>query len=250
VVGGAAPPLTARSSGFLLSVLSPEELRERFGGNPLPFYAYNVASSALSVLFAEPRAGVWVAVGQWLRGDLPPWLLVRLVSSTITTVLIGATVYRSLRRRALDESERLLVVFVAVLGANSLISYAYTKDDIISMAGGFYALAAFAAVRDLIGVRRQLGVGAVALSLMLVIASLAWVVRCENVHYALLEHAFKERNEWAAPPPITNYAGYPHHPVATSAALDLVQRLRTDALGRPTVSPRFRAGWRNRWFQE
>jgi hypothetical protein len=250
VVGGAGPPLTARSSGFLLSVLSPDELREQFGANPLPFYAYNVASSVLSVLFGEPRAGVWIAVGQWLRGDLPPWLLVRLVSSLITTALIGATVYRRLRRRTLDESDRLLVVFVAVLAANSVLSYAYTKDDIISMAGGFYALAAYAAVRDLVGVPRQLGVGAVALSLMLAIASLAWVARCENVHYALLEHAFKERNEWAVPPPITNYAGYPHHPVATSAAMDLVRRLRADALGRPTVSPRFRAGWRNRWFQE
>ncbi len=30
-----------------------------FGGNPLPFYAYNVVASALTILAGEPRDGVF-----------------------------------------------------------------------------------------------------------------------------------------------------------------------------------------------
>ena len=48
-----------RASGFGFRVLDPPELADRFGGNPLPFYAYNIASSVLSVLLSEPRGGVY-----------------------------------------------------------------------------------------------------------------------------------------------------------------------------------------------
>ena len=41
-----APGLTERSSGFGFSVLDPDELLARFGGNPVLFYAYNVLSAA------------------------------------------------------------------------------------------------------------------------------------------------------------------------------------------------------------
>ena len=44
-----------RSSGYLLSVLEPSELQQRFGAQPLVFYSYNVATSAVSVLFPSRR---------------------------------------------------------------------------------------------------------------------------------------------------------------------------------------------------
>ena len=63
-----APDLLERSSGFGFTTLDPQELIARFGANPWPFYAYNVGTSFLSVLFSEPRAGTWNFVGH-LRGD-------------------------------------------------------------------------------------------------------------------------------------------------------------------------------------
>ena len=61
------PSLTERSSGYLLEVLEPEELERRFGSQPLWFYAYNVLASVGSVLFAEPRSGVFETVSAWLN---------------------------------------------------------------------------------------------------------------------------------------------------------------------------------------
>ena len=94
------PALDERSSGFLLRMLEPDELLERFGQNPLPFYAYNVFASVLTVLFSEPRAGVMVAANGYLRGEVVPWVLVAIVSSSITTILILVAAVSSWRDRA------------------------------------------------------------------------------------------------------------------------------------------------------
>ena len=47
----------------------------------------------------------------------------------------------------LGRSGRLAIVAVVVLVANAALSFSYAKDDIIAVAGVFYAIAAFAAVR-------------------------------------------------------------------------------------------------------
>ena len=48
------PTLDERSSGFLLEMLDPDALQQRFGANPTVFYAYNVAASVMS-----PRKNAW-----------------------------------------------------------------------------------------------------------------------------------------------------------------------------------------------
>ena len=58
------------------------------------------------------------------------------------------------RYRATDASDRLILLFAVVLAANATLSYAYTKDDIMSVSGIFYGLAAYAAIRLLIGPSR------------------------------------------------------------------------------------------------
>jgi hypothetical protein len=68
-----------RSSGFGLAILDPEDLIARFGANPLPFYAYNVTASAMSVLFAATypaRTSALVMYGtyaKWIRDAEYPW---------------------------------------------------------------------------------------------------------------------------------------------------------------------------------
>jgi len=140
------PGLEERTSGLWLRVLEPEELVARFGANPTWFYAYNVATSFLSVPFADPSDGVFQLVGSRLEGYVPPRLYVAVAPSTATTALIGWAVIRRFRRptSALYDTDRqLLVLAGVVLIANSVVSFAYTRHEILSVAGAFYAFAAF-----------------------------------------------------------------------------------------------------------
>ena len=65
-----SPGLVERSSGFGFGVLDPEDLVARFGGNPIPFYLYNIVTSALSVLLSEPTAGVFRVTAAIVRGEV------------------------------------------------------------------------------------------------------------------------------------------------------------------------------------
>jgi hypothetical protein len=235
------PSLIERSSGFGFSMLEPEELAARFAGGPLPFYLYNVASSVLSVLFAEPRAGVWEATRAWQQGEMLPRMVVGLVSSTLTTVFIVAAAL-DVRRRAWDDDGRLLVVFGAMLVANAALSYAYTKDDIVSVAGAFYAIAAYVAVRWLARTAAsRSGPAAWAVCLALAVASTGWAIRSAGLHYALVTQAFKHRNDWIFVPPQS---------FDDPQARTLIETLRRDALYRPVAGLRLVPGWAERWFDE
>ena len=83
-----SPGFDQRSSGFLLRMLEPDEIQQRFGAMPAVFYAYNVTTSFLSVLFSEPDGGVFEAVRAWLTGDVPPRLYLAVASSSLSTALI------------------------------------------------------------------------------------------------------------------------------------------------------------------
>ena len=71
------------------------------------------------------------------------------LSSLAMTVVMAwaAFAWWRARDRTLGRSGRLAIVAVVVLVANAALSFSYTKDDIIAVAGVFYAIAAFAAVR-------------------------------------------------------------------------------------------------------
>lgn len=237
------PALDERSSGFFLRMFEGDELLERFGQNPLPFYAYNVFASALSVLFSEPRAGVIVIARDYFRGNLTPWSLVAIVSSSITTILILAAAVSSWRDRASrDGPDRFFFVFAAVLVANAVLSYSYLKGDIVSVAGTFYALAAYAAVRRLMRAGDFTGrVTAAILCTTLLIASAGWATRTAGLHYSLRYAAFKTRNDWASVP--AQWMETPEQRAVT-------ERLRQDALEQGAVAPRFYPAWQARWFEE
>ncbi len=242
------PTLVERSSGFLLGRLEPEELQRRFGAGPLPFYVYNVTTSCLSVLFAEPREGVFVAVRDWLAGGVFPRTYLAVASSVATSALIVVwAIARWRRRDGLTSSDRVAFVAGAVLLANSAISFAYTKDEIVAVAGVFYALAAFAAAGAAVdwvsGLRRPVPI-AVASTLMIVLAG-AWAVRSLSVDHVLRRQAFKVRNDWADVP--LQFAREERWP-ADPRAVALIERLRTQALDVPVPNSQLLPEWNNRWF--
>ena len=134
-------------------MLEAGELARRFGADPMWFYIYNVGTSILSVLFSDPDRGVFHTVRTWLQGEIPARLYL-----PVRDVRDHDRPDRARRGRQMAwpcaampaSSTQLLIIFGAVLIANAVVSYAYTKHEIISVAGAFYALAAYVAVRHAI----------------------------------------------------------------------------------------------------
>lgn len=216
-VSAGLPDLSERSSGFLLAVLDPPELQQRFGDRVMWFYAYNVVASAFSVLFSEPSGGVFLTAVQWLEGDLRPRVVIPLITSAATTILLAWAAARRLRRPwQLDETGRFLVVLVMVLAANSAVSYAYTKDEIMGVAGAFYALAAFAGMREALSRLDSLPrVATVVLLLAAAALSVGWTVRAAGTHYLLRTQAFRHQNDWAhLPGRLSREGQWPADPAA------------------------------------
>jgi len=196
LIGGAAPGLNERSAGFGFSVLNPDDLVRRFGGNPIPFYAYNVLSAMSCVLFAEPRGGVWMFVRELLRGRPEPWQFVNVLTSVATTVLIAryaAARSANWRARGFDEPDRFVIIFLAVLPLNALFAGGYEKDVIMSPAGLFYAAAAYFVLRE-----RLSGVKAVSMApAIALLLAVGWSVRFVGIHDSLRARALSVREEWA-----------------------------------------------------
>ena len=226
-----APNLLERSSGFGFGIIERDQLMARFGDNPLPFYAYNVITSAVSVLFSEPTGGVFSATRALLDGNMRPVVFVNLISS-VGIVAVLATYIGKRRlwaRRTFDYDDRLVLLFLMVLAANAVISYPYTKDVIMSPAGAFLAIAAVAAARGVSASwqGRLTPVARVAVAICVVVVSSAWALRYVGLHNELRRAAVTERLDWA----------YIHSSVAEGdvqvpglAADALMRQLREEAL--------------------
>jgi len=239
-LGTGAPGLAERSSGFGFGRLEPGELVRRFGAWPYGFYAYNVASSLISVLLSEPRGGTWTALADLTAGRVSPGTVVNLVSSFVTTAVIAwfmVTRARTWRAAGLDAGDRICVVSMAVLAANAVMSYGYTKDEIMSPGGVFYALAAFVAMRELVAwigrqprARWRNAVCGVALAA----AATGWSIRTVGLHYQMQMMAFSVRNEWAY---VGDWLARQHAAPTTDEGTRIVDALRNDALSRTVVNP-------------
>jgi len=184
-----------------------------------------------------------------MTGDVLPRMYLAVASSCLCTGLIGWMVVSRLRSgfaSIRDEGTQLLAVSAAVVIANSAISYVYTKQEILSVAGCFYAVAAFVAGRHALERVRRVSPGAIRIAIVVVIASTAalWAVRSLGVHHLLRVEAFKVRNDWARMPAEDNGAG------ADSAAAALVRQLRLEAVNMPVSNPFLVPPWFDRWWGE
>lgn len=245
------PSLTERTSGYFLERLEPDEIQKRFGDRAMTFYAYNLGASLLSLLFAEPRDGLFVATRAWLQNDVHPQAYLSVASSAAMTLLMACAAIgwvRSWRqdRPALDRPVRLAIVAVLVMGANVALSFSYAKDDIIALGGVFYAIAAYAAVRAVLAYAQAGGVIRAALiSAMVLVLASAWAMRSSGVHHVMNEHAFRTRNDWAELPLRWQQEGrWPKK----AEQLALIERLRRDALESPVPNPQMLPEWRGQWY--
>jgi len=241
------PALTERSSGFLLERLEPEQLQQRFGSSPLIFYAYNVAVSFASMLFSEPRDGLFVATRAWTQGDVHPVSYLTVGSSVaMTLVIVWAAIWKWRRGGPFERADRLAIVAALVMSANAVLSFSYAKDDIVALGGVFYALAAFAAMRAAIQFAGASGLPrAIAVSMIVFVLAAAWSLRSTGVHHIVNEHAFRTRNDWATLPVLWRHEGrWPKE----AAPLRVIETLRHDALASRIPNPNLAPEWRERWY--
>src|SRR5205823_5181967 len=165
------------------SIRNPQELQAIFGTNRLPLYAYNIVASAMNVLVAEPRNGVFVLVAGLMRHKATTGMIVAAVASTGAT--IAMVVYAARRWRAwlaleLTHEDRLFLVAIALVAANAVISFPYLKDATMAPATTFFAVATFVALKQLvtaIDVRRVHFAAAVAMVVLVAAVSAGWALR-------------------------------------------------------------------------
>ncbi len=243
-----SPGLIERSSGYGFAVRSPAELTEMFGARPYVFRAYNVLTSALSVLWSEPRGGVWRFVAALRAGEVPLYAWINVLASVLATSVLVHFVWR--RRQAwlarrFDAADRLVFIFIGLLAANAVLSFPYTKDEILTPAGAFYALAVAVAVRDLLIRASAVGRPSPALVLFLAVLSSVWTVRAVGFHLTLRESTHDIRNEWAYVDQwMADERKGPVHPELQRVQ----QRLYGDAISRQAQTPALSGEWVERWF--
>jgi hypothetical protein len=139
-----------------------------------------------------------------------------------------------------------IVVAAAVLVASAVLSYAYTKDEIMSTAGAFYALAAFHAFRAAIAVSPAAPrVIAGVLIATLAITNSAWAIRSAGLHHVLRLQAYRQRGDWAVLPSRLAAEG---RPFEAAPGASIVRTLRDQALNLPAPNPEARSDWpENLW---
>lgn len=195
-----SPNLDERASGWWLSRLEAHELAERFAAHPLPFYAYNVMAAMVGVLFSEPRGGSFTFVRHVLDADVQPWMLIHIASSAIVTSALLMALVPALgrwRRGLLDDRDRFVLLAFALVGANSVLSFGYVKDEVLSVGVAFYAAGAFSVLANLGDRMRERRGAHVAAALVLVCASVLWSTRAAGTLFSLELSAYKVANDWA-----------------------------------------------------
>jgi hypothetical protein len=189
----------------------------------------------LSVLFSEPQAGVFTAVRAWLDDRVMPRVIIPLATSLATTALIVWVAAAAFRRREASDGQRLIGIGAAVIVANALLSFAYTKDEVMSAAGVFYALAAYAGMRAALawrpaGPSATVGTsraGAIVVPALLCCLASGWAIRAAGLHYVLRSQAIKHQVDWVELPRRWQRDGeWPHDPGQRA----LVLRLRHEAV--------------------
>ncbi len=243
-VSSGMPAMAERSSGYLFERLEPAEILARFADHPWRFRAYNIVTSFLSVPLAEPQGGMFQFTRALSLGRIPPGTAIAVVASLVTTgLMLRCAVARAAAGSHADFTRAMLWIFAAVLAASAAMSYAYTKDDIMSTAGVGYALAAYAAVRWWLDRANAMWAPArVALMLAVAIAGFGWSVRSVGIHHLARSAAFKTRNDWAYQPVVWKSEG--RWPQAR-AEQQLMEQLRSDAIRMPVPNPRFQPEWMN-----
>jgi hypothetical protein len=203
IAGVGGPGLMERPTGFGFARLEPQELVARFGENPWPLYAYNIACAMLTVLFGEPRRGVWELSARLLVEKDYRWPeIFGVVTLSLTSAIVIGYSLRRVRawlKGDISATDRALVVFWGVLAANAVMSYPYAKDEIMSPAGLFYAVSVYVIFTELVAKNAQLALNTargVAVGVLVAALAGAWSWRAAETGFHLHLAALRYRGDW------------------------------------------------------
>jgi hypothetical protein len=178
-------------------------------------------------------------------------LPLNIISSALVTLLLvwQATTTIGRQRAEWTWADRALFIAGVVTAASALLCASYIKDEIISVAGVFYALAAFGAAQTLFAwtsrAERRLP-AIVAVTLLMAVTAPLWAFRVAGTHFQLRLSAFDQRNEWAEVLRPSERDGWPRDP----RQLRVTLRLKEEALAHRTVSPHFLPRWGEPYWVE
>lgn len=253
VLGVGTPLAGERAVGFGFSRIEPAEIERRFvaTGHLYYFYLYNVVSAFVSVFLSEPINGRWMLTQRLVTGDLDPMVVTSIVSALVATgVLIRFAVVRRRHwtERRFDRDDQLVIVCVAVALGNAAMCFSYVKDEVMSTAGVFYALAVFAAMRHALAswshTHRRAAVQT-GLAIVFFAASAAWTIRTTGSQYQMLRIGTVDRYEWAH---VDEWLAQQNQSPTTAQGIRLVEDLRDEAMQTRPLSLLFVPRWAVKWF--
>ena len=182
---------------------------------------------------------------------MPPRTYINLAASLFATGLILVYVIDRLRtgvRWPRTQGDRQVFIFAAVLAANAVISFGYTKDEIVSVAGAFYPVAVFAAavhVLDRLRLQAPSRPMVAVLAVLFCLGGALWATRAAGVHSVLLRQASTHRNDWAHVEQQMRENGLWDR---YSRILPLLRTLRDQSIATPAMNQHFIPRWANRVF--
>lgn len=206
-------------------------------------YGSNVLAALMTVLFSEPRSGMFGFTRHLVQNGRAPWWEAADVLTAILTTLLcctwGVGVLRRWRSGELSRTDRVGLVSVAVIGANAVIGYGYAKDVIMSAGGAVFALVVWAALHAIETASPRPGRRWMAMAMVAVISA-GWALQAASVPGALTTSAFKTRNDWAS---VEAWLETERIDTSALGAAALVQQLRTEALQMPVPHPSTPIAW-------
>ena len=138
----------------------------------------------------------------------------------------------------------MLALSAAVVAVSGLLCATYIKDEIVSTAGVFYALAAYVAMHRLFAVSGEGRLRTVMVGACILVVAPLWGFRTAGTHYELRRAAFVTRNDWVLD------ASEPSGGETSPADRGRFSRLRGEALRHRVTSPSFLPEWGERYWVE
>jgi len=232
-------PASHNEIGFGFTMLTPAQISTRFGSPPVLLWMYNAASTLSSVLFSEPRDGVFSFAESLLAHDMESWRWFHVGLSALTSamILVGLCL-----RSSRSSHDRLLVVLgLTLLVFGSGLGFLYTRDRIALSAGVGYALLMYVAAASLMEWRPAHGWIRTAARGALIVLAAGWVVRGGELFFQLRDTAWDYHLEWTA--------RFNEKGGVTEERTELFKALQQEALSRTPADPRSDPAWTYALFE-
>jgi hypothetical protein len=215
------------------------------------FYLYNVVSAFASVFLSEPISGRWMQTQRVVDGGIDPMVATNIISALVATGLLVRFAIARRRdwvARHFDHHDQLVILCLAVAFGNAAMCFSYVKDEVMSTAGVFYALAVFSAMRHALmtwGRTPRRTAAGTAVVVILFAGSAAWTIRTTGSQYQMLRIGTVDRYEWAH---VDEWLAQQNQTPITAQGARLVRDLRDEAMRTRPLSLLAVPRWAVEWF--